>query len=520
MKSLSLKARLIGSVALPAAVLLAIMAMLALFSERVRSTTHSSREDSLRLAHTAQRMQFDAVQVQQWLTDISATRGRNGLDDGFDNAAEARRSFLAGLEEFRTHYTGRRDEAGLGRLASIGRAFDGYYAAGTTMAHAYVDEGTEAGNATMGAFDTQATQLTEALEPFVLEHVAALDSGLASIEVSTTRMRTFVLAAGAVALAVSMVFIVATTRAIAAPIENIVTTLGGGARETSAAAHQVSTSSQDLASGAARQAAALESASTALSQIAGTNARNYQATAQAAELVRKARGAADTSAHDLHGMNQAMAAIRRSSEDIRAIIKTIDEIAFQTNILALNAAVEAARAGEAGAGFAVVADEVRSLAQRSATAARETAEKIDDATTKAAHGVDLTSRVIGELDGIVAQVRQIDDLMTGIKQATFEESQGLQTAAKSVDGLDALTQANAATAEETAAAAEELNAQAEMLDSVSRELARIVTGRVQNSGTATPDAVANARPMPTTGRPAAGGVSPVRRRGGREAVTC
>ena len=112
----------------------------------------------------------------------------------------------------------------------------------------------------------------------------------------------------------------------------------------------------------------------------------------------EARTAADKGAEDMQAMNAAMEAIKVSSDDIAKIIKTIDEIAFQTNILALNAAVEAARAGEAGMGFAVVADEVRNLAQRSAQAAKETAAKIEGAIGKTAQGVDISGKVAETLE--------------------------------------------------------------------------------------------------------------------------
>src|SRR6185436_4500232 len=106
---------------------------------------------------------------------------------------------------------------------------------------------------------------------------------------------------------------------------------------------------------------------------------------------------------DMDGMNQAMGAIKAASDNIAKIIKTIDEIAFQTNILALNAAVEAARAGEAGMGFAVVADEVRSLAQRSALAAKETAEKIEDSILKSRRGAEMSGKVAASLQQIVVK---------------------------------------------------------------------------------------------------------------------
>src|SRR3954451_11463268 len=121
--------------------------------------------------------------------------------------------------------------------------------------------------------------------------------------------------------------------------------------------------------------------------------RNADRAMRANELTRQTRTAADAGTQNVEAMNHAMDAIKASSDGIAKIIKTIDEIAFQTNILALNAAVEAARAGEAGAGFAVVADEVRSLAQRSAAAAKETADKIEGAIVNSRKGSQCTAKV-------------------------------------------------------------------------------------------------------------------------------
>jgi len=175
-------------------------------------------------------------------------------------------------------------------------------------------------------------------------------------------------------------------------------------------------------------------------------------------------------------MNSAMDAIKTSSGNIAKIIKTIDEIAFQTNILALNAAVEAARAGEAGAGFAVVAEEVRALAQRSATAAKETADKIEDAINKSEHGAAISTKVAGSLNEIVDKARKVDGLVAEIAQASQEQSQGISQVLTAVGQMDKVTQGNAASAEEGAAAAEELSAQARMMDESVRELKDLIGG--------------------------------------------
>jgi methyl-accepting chemotaxis protein len=158
-------------------------------------------------------------------------------------------------------------------------------------------------------------------------------------------------------------------------------------------------------------------------------------------------------------MSRAMDDIKASSAEIAKIIKTIDEIAFQTNILALNAAVEAARAGEAGAGFAVVADEVRSLAQRSATASRESSAKIEQAIGKSQQGVAICTAVAESLTAILGRSREVDDLVAEIATASVEQDQGIQQIATAITQMDQVVQTNAASAEETASAAEELSAQ-------------------------------------------------------------
>ena len=265
-------------------------------------------------------------------------------------------------------------------------------------------------------------------------------------------------------------------RSVTGPITRLTKRLTSGAEHTSAAAAQVTAASQTMADGSSRQAASLEESSASLEEMAGMTRKNAENAQAAKALANQTRAAADGGAEDMKEMKAAMSAIQASSSEISKIIKTIDEIAFKTNLLALNAAVEAARAGEAGLGFAVVADEVRSLAQRSVQAARETAQKISDATAKSEQGAKISEKVAKSLDEITSKARQVDELIAEIAVASQEQSQGIDQVTRAVSDMDSVTQANAATAQQTSAAAAELNNQAVQLKGIIDELTSMVNG--------------------------------------------
>jgi methyl-accepting chemotaxis protein len=228
--------------------------------------------------------------------------------------------------------------------------------------------------------------------------------------------------------------------------------------------------STQLAEGASEQAASLEETSASLEEMSGMTRRNAEAAQHAKQIAGQTRAAVENGSAGMQRMTAAMDGIKSSSAEIAKIIKTIDEIAFQTNILALNAAVEAARAGEAGAGFAVVAEEVRALAQRSAAAARETAGKIEIAVQKSHEGASTSQEVAGMLAEIVGQVRTMDSLAAEIATASTEQAQGLGQITKAMSEMDRVTQANAAGAEESASAAHELSSQSAQLHAAVAEL--------------------------------------------------
>jgi methyl-accepting chemotaxis protein/methyl-accepting chemotaxis protein-1 (serine sensor receptor) len=172
-----------------------------------------------------------------------------------------------------------------------------------------------------------------------------------------------------------------------------------------------------------------------------------------------------------------MGEINAQSGRISKIIKTIDEIAFQTNILALNAAVEAARAGEAGMGFAVVADEVRNLAQRAAQAAKDTSSLIEESISKSNDGKTKVDQVASAIQSLTEEAATIKTLVDEVNLGSQEQARGIEQIVKAISQMEQVTQKTAANAEESASAAEELTAQSETVKDVVGRLTSMVSGQ-------------------------------------------
>ena len=253
-------------------------------------------------------------------------------------------------------------------------------------------------------------------------------------------------------------------------IQNISTDLSGtmaeiqqSAVQVNSGAEQVSSGAQGLSQGATEQASSIEELSATMNDISAKIRETAETTREASRLSNMAGQSVMVSNEKMREMSLAMEEITEKSQEISKIIKTIDDIAFQTNILSLNAAIEAARAGAAGKGFAVVADEVGNLAQKSAKAAQSTSSLIEETIEAVNKGVRISEETAESLTEVVTRAGKINDLIDIASSSSEEQARGVSQLSVGIDQISSVVQSNTATAEESAAASEELSGQANIL---------------------------------------------------------